>query len=187
MVYRKAKRLTVRKLILPLYRSKHSVHYTALGAGVGMAIAMTPLVGVQMPLTLAVWLVMKNLSHRLDFNLPVAIAYNWVSNVFTLAPIYYVFMITGRLMMGDWTSLTGFDEFSQRLSESLSAGAGFWEAMYVYSVKIFEVFGVPMFVGCVPWALFLGWLTYITTFRLVTKRREKKAADRAARMARAQN
>ena len=80
-------RLLYLKLIVPLKRSKHPVSYTARGVLVGMMWAMTPLVGIQMTTVWFTWITAKFL-FKWDFSLPVALAWTWVTNVFTMFPIY---------------------------------------------------------------------------------------------------
>ena len=176
MLIKKLQRLTVRNLIVPLFRSQHAPEFAARGAAVGLAIAMTPLVGMQMPLTFLIWAFIRAINENWDFNLPVALAYNWITNVLTLAPFYYVFFITGRLMMGEWQGLTGFAAFSAQLQASLSEDLAWHQAIWVYSMEIFKSFGVPMFIGCLPWMALSAWLGYRYTLKLIVRRRTHRQA-----------
>ena len=186
MLIKKLQRLTVRNLVLPLFRSKHTPEFTARGAAIGLAIAMTPLVGMQMPLTLLSWVLIRTLNKNWDFNLPVALAYNWVTNVLTLAPFYYVFFITGRLMMGEWEALTGFTAFCAQLQASLAEELIWYQTIWVYSMELFKSFGVPMFIGCLPWMMLSAWLGYRYTLKLIMRRhaQRKRPGRRRAHNAR---
>ena len=53
-------RLLRQKLIMPLLRSKHPPQYKALGVAIGIAWAMTPLIGIQMWLCFVTLIIMKN-------------------------------------------------------------------------------------------------------------------------------
>ena len=181
MLIKKLQRLTVRNLVLPLFKSKHTPEFTARGAAIGLAIAMTPLVGMQMPLTLLSWVLIRTINKNWDFNLPVALAYNWVTNVLTVAPFYYVFFITGRLMMGEWQALTGFTAFSAQLQASLAEELVWHQTIWVYTMELFKSFGVPMFIGCLPWMILSAWLGYRYTLKLIVQRQAQRKRLRERR------
>ena len=176
------RRLMLRRLVAPLMRGQHPPEYTARGTAVGLAIALTPTVGVQMPAVFLVWITVRYLRPAWDFNLVVAIAWTWLTNVFTMAPIYYVFLVTGRILLGRWDRLRGFDIFREKLSASLAVDAGPVETLWIYMVNLFEQFGLPMWVGSVPWALILGWIGYRWSLRLVTDIRIRRAQRKATRI-----
>ncbi len=169
-------RLTRYRLVVPILRGKHSPEYTARGVFVGLFAAMTPTVGVQMPIVLAVWVVTRTLRPSWDFNVIVGMAWTWVTNIFTLAPLYYVFLVTGRMMLGHWDSLGGYGEFADTLAELLRTDAGWLETMWIYVVGVFEVWGVPMFLGSIPWAILSAWLGYRWSLRLILRFRARRAA-----------
>ncbi|MDS4071718.1 MAG: DUF2062 domain-containing protein, partial [Defluviicoccus sp.] len=98
--WRRLGRLIHLRLIVPLKRSRHSPEFTARGTAIGLFWAFTPLVGIQMHLVFLTWLCMRPTRWR--FNLLVGVAWTWVTNVLTMWPCYYVFYVTGRLMLGDW-------------------------------------------------------------------------------------
>ena len=113
------------KLVIPLKRSQESVEYIARGVAVGLAWAMTPLVGIQMTTVLLTWMVARFFKWR--FSLVIACAWTWVTNVVTMWPIYYVFYITGKLMMGQVHNIHAYTTFLQAAKESFSENASFWE------------------------------------------------------------
>ena len=86
-------RLVKFKILVPILRSNQPPSYTARGSLVGLIWAMTPLIGVQMYLVFMTWLIAKKF-FKWDFNLPIALAWTCVTNVFTLAPTYYLFFVT---------------------------------------------------------------------------------------------
>ena len=57
--WRKLRTLIVRRLIIPLFRSPHPPEYTARGVFVGVLIALTPTVGVQMMIIPVIWLPLR--------------------------------------------------------------------------------------------------------------------------------
>lgn len=179
------RRVILYRLIMPVLRAKTPPEYTARSVLFGLIVAMTPTVGVQMAVVFMIWLPIHYLRPQWDFNVIVAMAWTWVTNIFTLAPIYYVFLVTGRIMLGAEGGLTGYDEFAAMLKKSLAADAGIVESLWIYTIDLFRVFGIPMFVGSVPWAALSAWLGYRWSLRLVNRfrrrRQEKSSARRALR------
>lgn len=53
------KRILLRRLIAPLVRGKHPPEYTARGTAVGLLIAFTPTLGVQMELVFLLWVIIR--------------------------------------------------------------------------------------------------------------------------------
>ena len=174
------RRLIIYRLIMPVLRAKTPPEYTARSVLFGMLVAMTPTVGVQMPIVFLIWLPIRYFRPQWNFNVVVAMAWTWVTNVFTLGPIYYVFLVTGRLMLGEEGSLTGYDEFVSMLQKSLETDAGTVESLWIYTVDLFRIWGVPMFVGSIPWAIIASWLSYRWSLHLVNRfrRRHKKIVTR---------
>ncbi len=181
-------RLLRYRLMVPLLRAKHPPEYTARGVLVGLLVAMTPTVGVQMPICLAIWFILRLAWPAWDFNVVIAMAWTWVTNVFTLGPIYYLFLITGQLMLGEGSSSSGYEAFMASLQETLSADAGLVESLWVYTVDLFEIWGIPMFLGSIPWALIAGFVGYRWSLKFLqrvrTRRLRKRLARKAARTAR---
>lgn len=162
------------RLVVPILRGKHSPEYTARGVFFGLLVAMTPTVGVQMPIVLVMWGCVRVLRPSWDFNLVVGLAWTWVTNVATVPPIYYLFLVTGRLMTGHFDALTGYDMFQERLASLLDVNATWYEALWVYIWGMFEIWGVPMFLGSIPWALLSAWLGYRWSLRLIREFRLRR-------------
>ncbi len=162
------------RLVVPVLRAKHSPGYTARSVGIGLLVAMTPTVGAQMAIVLAIWFAVRFVRPRWDFNVVIAMLWTWITNVFTLAPVYYVFLVTGRLMLGSGGDLSGYEAFSEMLEKSFDTDAGFFESLWRYTVNLFEIWGLPMFLGSVPWAILSAGLGYWWSFRLITRRRAKR-------------
>ncbi len=172
--FERLKRLTRYRLIVPIIRSKHGPEYSARGVLVGMLVAMTPTVGVQMPIVAFIWLLMRVIRPSWDFSLIIAMAWTWVTNVVTAAPLYYLFVVTGRIMLGQWDSLTGFDEFMQRFHVLMEVEAGPLKQFWVYVVAVFQIWGVPMFLGSIPWAIVTAWPAYRWSYRIAVRRRLRR-------------
>ncbi|MEC9153550.1 MAG: DUF2062 domain-containing protein [Pseudomonadota bacterium] len=177
------RRLLLYRLIMPVLRAKHPPEYTGRSVLFGMLIAMTPTVGIQMPIVFMIWLPLHFLRPQWDFNVVIAMAWTWVTNIFTMGPIYYAFLVTGRVMLGDADDLTGYEGFALLLSEAMATDADFLQSLWIYTVDLFRIWGIPMFVGSIPWAIITSWLSYRWTIQLVNRfrrRRQDKAAARRA-------
>lgn len=172
--FERLKRLTRYRLVVPIIRSRHGPEYSSRGVLIGMLVAMTPTVGVQMPIVAFIWLLMRILRPSWDFSLLIAMAWTWITNVATAAPLYYVFVLTGRIMLGEWDSLTGFDEFMQRFNLLMEADANFFQQFWVYVVIVFKIWGAPMFLGSIPWAVASAWIAYRWSYRIAQRRRLRR-------------
>ncbi len=173
-------RLIRHRLIIPILRSRHPPEYTARGVMVGLVVALTPTVGIQIPMVFLVWLAARCFWRAWDFNLLVALAWTLLTNVFTAPPFYYLFLVTGRLLLGRWDRIRDYGTFSERLSTSLGVEASWLETLWIYTYNLFAKFGVPMFVGSLPWALLGGWLGYVWTLGLIRRMRARRARDKRA-------
>lgn len=170
------------KLIQPLRHSRHPPEHAARGVLVGLLVAMTPTVGVQMPIVFGIWLAVRKVYPRWDFGLVVALAWTWVTNVFTAPPLYYLYIVTGRMLLGRWDDMQGYGVFTERLVETLPQDAGLLEEAWLYVVNLFEIFGVPMFVGCLPWMVLGSWAGYVWSLGLLhslARARARRAAKKA--------
>ena len=171
------------KLVIPMLRSQTPPEFTARGALVGMAWAMTPLVGIQMYLVFMTWAGAKRI-FKWDFSLPVGLAWTWVSNVFTMFPLYYVFYLTGKLMTGTFAARTTYGAFVGLWKEAF-ADAGVWAALKITYDIMVKDWGAAMMLGALPWAVFGGAFAYYWTLWYLAQRRkmrEKRLAKRAQNM-----
>lgn len=167
------------KLIIPLKRSPHPPEYTARAVGIGLFWAFTPLIGIQMYLVLMTWLVARR-SPRFDFNLLIGAGWTWVTNIFTMWPTYYLFYLTGKLFMGELGGARGYERFVGKWQALLSQHEGFLETLSASVVMIAHDQGLPMLIGCVPWAIATAWAGYWCTLRYVHRRRRARSARRHA-------
>ena len=172
--YERLKRLTRYRLVIPIMRSRHGPEYSARGVMIGMLIAMTPTVGAQMVIVAFVWLLVRIVRPSWEFSLIIAMAWTWVTNVVTAPPLYYIFVLTGRLMMGQWDSLTGFDEFMEQFRFLMEVEASIIKQFWVYVVAVFQIWGLPMFLGSIPWAIAFSWGAYRWSYRIAQQRRLRR-------------
>ena len=161
------------RLIVPLRRSNRPPEYTARGVAIGLFWGLTPTVGIQMPLCLITWLFFKR-SQYFNFSILIACAWTWVSNFFTLIPLYYGFFITGQIMRGHWNNLLGYEIFSKTIQMSFNEKNSFWIKVGEIGHFMLEDLGVSLALGCLPYALISAWLGYLISYRFIRARREKK-------------
>ena len=176
------KRLLRFRLVIPLKRSQEDVSYTARGVAVGLAWAMTPLVGIQMTTVFLTWVVARFFKWR--FSLVIACAWTWVTNVVTMWPIYYVFYVTGKLLMGQIHNINAYTAFSKAASEAFS-DTSFWRvghSIMLFMKLLLQDWGLAMAIGCLPWLVLSAWVGYVWSYRWLsahrakTQDREKKRA-----------
>ena len=160
------------RIVIPMLREKQPPEYTAKGAMVGMAWAMTPLVGIQMYLVFMTWIIARK-AFKWHFSLPVALAWTWVTNVFTMLPIYYLFYVTGKLMTGSFSTRTTYGAFVGLWREAFKE-AGVIEALKVTFDIMIKDWGAAMMLGGLPWAVVGGWAAYAWTASFLRRRQKKK-------------
>lgn len=157
------------KLVVPMIRSKNPPEIIARGSLVGMAWAMTPLVGIQMYLVFVTWLFTRRF-FKWDFNLPVGLAWTWVTNVFTVPPVYYGFYVTGKVMMGEFAERTTYAKF-YNLLKTVLAEDGMVEALKAMFAVLVKDWGFAMMIGSIPWVIIGGWGAYRWTLWYMRRRR----------------
>jgi uncharacterized protein (DUF2062 family) len=168
------------RLVAPLRHSPHAPEYAARGVFVGLLVALTPTVGIQMGIVLGIWAAVRRLRPAWDFNLVVALAWTWVTNVVTAPPLYYIYVVTGRILLNRWERIQHYGAFVEHLEQSMPPQAGLLESAWVHGLSLFSKFGVPMFVGCLPWVIFGSWAGYawsLGLLRRVAAARARRAAE----------
>lgn len=161
------------RLIIPILRERRPPEYTARSVLVGLAVALTPTVGVQIPLVLLLWMIIHNVYKSWDFNPVIAIAWTFITNIATLPFFYYLFVITGRIMLGRFENLRGFDTFRERLGQSLPEDMDWIDSIWNYSIALLDNFGLPLFIGSVPWMIAGGWIGYRWSLRILINYRKR--------------
>jgi uncharacterized protein len=182
-VLQRLKRLTHLKLVVPLLRSQHPPEHTARAVMVGLFWAFTPLIGIQMYLVGLTW-ALGRWHHRFGFNLLIALAWTWVTNVFTMLPIYYVFYIVGQFMLGNLDAATGYDKFVRAWQAALDA-EGVVGPLIAYAEVVATEQALPLVLGSIPFSLGGAWLGYRWSLRYVIQRRKARAARIARKAERA--
>jgi len=152
--------------VIPIFRSRHAAEYTARGVANGVFWGLTPCVGLQTILIVSTWFVLRNAARR-DSSLVQAFIWVWVNNPITMIPLYYAFYVTGLWMTGDAGGAAGYTAFVDLWSTHADAG---WLTRVT---GIVTAIGVPLFVGCVPYALAGAALSYRWALSLGRRRRQR--------------
>ncbi|WP_119299910.1 DUF2062 domain-containing protein [Dongia deserti] len=162
------------RLLIPLMRSRHTPEWSARAALVGLIWAFTPSVGFQMPLVFGTWLAARRLFNW-EFSLIQGLAWTWVTNPFTAVPCYYAFFITGQVMLGRWSDLSGYESFQRIFHAVFADDFTLVGATKAVSQVLLLEWGTALWIGSMPWALLTGWIGYRLTLRFVTAYRHARA------------
>lgn len=167
---------------IPLKRSRQTPEQIAGGVMVGTVWACTPFFGLHMTGAFLTWVIAKKL-FRWDFSLIPALAWTWATNVFTVVPAYYLFFLTGQLMLGRIKTGNeageGFDVFTAHIATADQHGL--WETINHWFTSLVSSVGMPLFVGWIPWGILSGWLAYRLSHRFVIEHRKRRSRRHARR------
>lgn len=178
-------RLIRYRLHIPMIRSSHPPAHTARGVMMGLIWAFVPLFGLQMGGVLLSWTIGSRMIGW-QFALIPAIAFTWVTNVLTIVPVYYVYYITGQLMLGHWSDIAGYDAFAALFASTAPANAGFFEAIWAWFQTLLTYWGLPIVLGSIPWTIGIaagGYKLSLNFVRAYRRRRAERMARRANRAA----
>lgn len=126
----------------------------------GVFWGLTPTVGLQTIEILATWGFLKHVVRK-DSSLVQAMLWVWVNNPLTMAPFYYAFYVTGLFLTGRRGVAVDYQSFT------------------ISGLTLGNV-GVPLLVGCLPYATAGSALAYCWAIRVVARRRRRLARKRAA-------
>lgn len=171
------------RLIVPIMRSRHSPEWSARAALIGLGWAFTPSVGFQMPLVFGTWIIARRV-FKWDFSLLQGLAWTWTTNAFTALPCYYIFFLTGQLMLGRWSDLSGYDSFQNLFHAMFADDLSLLATTKAISEVLLLEWGLSMWIGSIPWALLTGWVGYRLTLRFVIAYRRARARRMERRLAR---
>jgi len=162
-------RKTVRRVEnFVVYRILHAddtPHRLALGLALGIFIAWTPTIGLQMVLVLL-------LAPVIRANGRVGIPMVWISNPLTIALIYYPNYLVGHFIMGSFVEQASPGHSFQQIQEQLS---NIQQTGHFFSVAFWQEVGrlvldigvVDLIVGSVVVGLVLGLVIYIVSYRFI--------------------
>ena len=166
-------KLITEKLINPVLHSTAPVSEVSLGVAVGVFLGLTPTVGVQMYLVALVWSIYRYIFGR-HFSLPVGVAMVWISNPFTMVPLYYLFLVTGYWLLETQNRIS-YELFTEYLGH-ISSTEGTWEMIVAGARFLLVDLGWPMIIGILVYAVPGFIISYFMTERIVTSHRKGKAS-----------
>lgn len=141
-------RMTPRVLLRSILMLDDTPHSIALGTAIGMFVGMTPTVGIQMLIVLSVGFLVRPF---FSFNRIAAVLTVYVTNPFTIIPIYWFNYQVGTLFVPsnvtyeDFVAVVQFDR----------RGDWFGRAM-----SLISELGSPLLIGCLVVATVCSLLTY---------------------------
>ena len=137
-----------RSLLRQILALDDTDHSKALGVAIGMFIGMTPTVGIQMVMVMIVAVLTSRLFY---FNRVAAILTVYISNPFTMLPLYWMnYKIGTWFVEGNVTR----KEFAKALE--YNGFAEWWECI----LRLFVTIGTPLIVGSMIVATVLGVASY---------------------------
>jgi uncharacterized protein (DUF2062 family) len=157
------RRLMRYRLVIPVFRSAHSPEYTARGVANGVFWGLTPTVGLQSLEILATWSIGRLVGK--PSSLLQAMIWVWVNNPVTMIPMYYAFYLTGLWMVGQGGAAEGYGAFVDLFTTN--AQLTWWARL----LGIIRAIGVPIFIGCLPYAIVGAAVSYRWAVGAVRRRK----------------
>ena len=178
--FQRFRRLVRLRLVIPMFRARQPPEHMARSVAVGLLWALTPTFGIQMALTGIHWYIARTFFKR-DFNVVVAMAWTWVTNLFTVPICYYLFFLTGQIMLGRWNDLTGYASFNRFWTTAIGTSGNDptnLNAWKTYFSVIIEGWGLALLIGSIPFAIVGYFGGYYWTLRVVRRWRKARFAKR---------
>lgn len=161
---RPKRRRIYRRLADWLLRHQGTPEYVARGFAIGVFVALTPTVGVQMILG-------GFIAHLLKGNRAIAAGLAWISNPLTMGPIFYFNYRIGLLFLpGD--AKAGREFIQAIASASLTDPSGWWAAIERMGRELWGVAGV-LWAGSIVVAAVAAAVSYPVILRIVNAERAK--------------
>ena len=167
-----------RFIVYRIFHANDTPHRLALSIGLGMFLAWTPTVGLQM-------LLLITLATAFRANRIVGLPIVWISNPLTVGPIYVFNWWFGQHVVALFSTRVtmGFNEIRARVGE-IPFGhfyeGRFWKELWQLLLGI----SLDLWVGSLITGLVLGVLAYVTSYKLIVWYRTQTPRGRrhAARM-----
>lgn len=154
-------------------------HRLALGVAIGIFVGWTPTIGLQSAITILLALMLKA-------NKVVGLPLVWISNPFTLVPIYWPNYLIGNAVMtifvGDRPRMT-FKMFEQAVMELLKntfniLSRDSWAQLHQILIKFLD-FTVDLWVGSALVGLILAIISYFVSYKAIDWYRHHTPKGRA--------
>ena len=93
-----------------------------------------------------------------------------------------IIVISLGILLG--SSISAFASLSKIMHASFAGVGSFWEipkALAVFGKVLLQEWGVAMSLGCIPWSILSGWISYRLTMAWLLKRQAKKSKSEEKR------
>lgn len=149
-----------------------SPHRIALGAALGMLVGLSPTVGFQMVIAIA-------LATLLRANKAVCVPVVWITNPLTALPIYGACWELGHTLTRVPAAGDGSHFAMELAALTRHTGQGIWSRLFQAEFwsdlfRIMFEFGVELWVGCLVVGVIAGIVTYFATRWGVTEYRQRR-------------
>ncbi len=171
-------RLVRYRLHVPMLRNRATPDHIARGVMIGMIWAMTPFFGFHMALVFVTWLITTRV-FGWDFCLVNGLAWTWTTNILTIIPAYYLFYLTGQILMGNFLDPLGYEAFKSLFVITEHQGSDMFSTLAAQLDALWKLFGIPLFVGSALWAAISGWVSYKLSLGFVQRYQEHRASKMA--------
>ena len=163
----------LRDWFVHLLHLDESPHRIALGAAIGVFVAFTPTIGVQM-------LLIFFLTSLFRANAAAGVPMAWLTNPATMVPVYWFNLWVGIKIVGGTQSM--LDRFESAVAAIVSRDLTWWQLVKEWWDLVMSV-AWPLWVGSVVVSLVLAALTYGLMYYLITVYRRAHQHHLAARAA----
>jgi uncharacterized protein len=159
------------RLLEPIVRAQGSPRSIARGTALGTWLTLTPTVGIQMAIAAFVGI-------PWGANMPIAIALIWLSNPFTILPLYYSYYWLGTVILpGPARSYADVaSQVAVRVEAVTRHGEGVGTALRMLGTEI----GTPMVVGSLVIATGCAIPAYALALRLAERRQARRHREHGA-------
>lgn len=155
-------RLVHRRVIQPVLRLNDSPHSLALGVTMGVFVAFTPTVGIQITIVVI-------LGTLLRANRIAAVAMTWISNPVTMIPMYYAYYLLGLFVLRrDGIDREQFNELCR-----LGDGRSSWQ----FVADIFHRLGAPLWIGSLIIAVIVTVPVYPWSKKFFARRAARRSSQ----------
>ena len=169
MVHRQIYRRISRFLVHRILHTDDSPSRIARGVAIGVFVAWLPLIGLQM-------LIALGLSFIFRANKLVGLSVVWISNVFTLVPIYYPSYRLGSALLG--TDAVGTEAFTHEFTEIYYSSEPWASRLKELADLLFEGILYPTFIGSLVLGFLLAIVAYFLTIKAVKRYRARRITHR---------
>lgn len=171
--------LSPRFLLRAILMLDGSPHTIALGTAIGMFVALTPTVGIQMLIVLAIAFLVRPFFR---FNKMAALITVYVSNPLTVVPLYWFNYKVGTIFLPETVTHERF----RTLLRGPASWGDWWAGLFTRTWTLMVEVGGPLIVGSLVVATVAALSTYLVMNRVMEQVRRRRDKRRIARQARKQ-